>query len=164
MICFDCSGKTYWLLDVCLRFYWAGKFHVASFLPLWFDKMSYSNLRKQLQRFKPNLIWLTGIFLAERLIWWRTANENIIEILFKKETKSNNKSLLRRAKDSVRGLDSTLLMVWTGTCDFTNFSQADSVRGCDSPLLMIWSGTSDFTNFSQADRHISINEISVANV
>ncbi|CAG2194616.1 unnamed protein product [Mytilus edulis] len=65
-------------------------------------------------------------------------DEDIIEILFKKGAKRSNKSLLRRAKDSV--------------------------RGCDSPLLMVWTGTCDFTNFLPGDRNISINEISVANV
>ncbi|CAC5359332.1 unnamed protein product [Mytilus coruscus] len=111
--------------------------------------MSYSNLRKQLDRFETEFnlanrnnprrkaILMTdskGKYLQDVV----NRDENIIEILFKKGAKSNNKSLLRRAKDSV--------------------------RGCDSPLLMVWTGTCDFTNFSPADRHISINEISVANV
>lgn len=112
--------------------------------------MSESNLQKQLDRFE------TEFHLGRQTTMKRKAflisdskgkylkkvvnrGENILKIFYKKGASSNNDTLRRMAKDAVRGEDSPLLLVWTGTCDFTDFDTSNrtiSLNGVSVPDVL----------------------------
>ena len=60
--------------------------------------------------------------------------QDIFDIVFQKGASSENRHLLSKILDVVRGVDSPLLMVWTGTCDFTKFDRRTRYLSLDEDV------------------------------
>jgi len=60
--------------------------------------------------------------------------QDIFDIVFQKGASSENRHLLSKILDVVRGVDSPLLMIWTGTCDFTKFDRRTRYLSLDEDV------------------------------
>ena len=60
--------------------------------------------------------------------------QDIFDIVFQKGASSDNKHLLSKILDVIRGVESPLLMVWTGTCDFTKFDRRTRYLSLDEDV------------------------------
>ena len=60
--------------------------------------------------------------------------QDIFDIVFQKGASSENRHLLSKILDVVRGVDSPLLMIWTGTCDFTKLDRRTRYLSLDEDV------------------------------
>jgi hypothetical protein len=60
--------------------------------------------------------------------------QDMFDIVFQMGASSENRHLLSKILDVVRGVDSPLLMVWTGACDFTKFDRRTRYLSLDEDV------------------------------